>query len=364
MPEERAHTGGPEAQTSAGRPSFEQRVLAAVGIAATVAILIALTWYARHVLLLAFAGLLVAVFLRHLATSVSRVFSISPRWALVLVVTALAGALTGAFALRGAAIAREVQTLGDELPRAANSLRNRLQNVEWGQRLIDATAERLQSLPNEENLVGRVTGAASRTLGILTSIAFVLFLGVVVAATPHIYRNGLLALVPKDRLPRARAVILRLYDVLWWWLIGRIISMSVVGIATGIGLWLLGIPLAFVLGLIAALLTFIPNIGPVLSALPAVLLALLQGPRTALWVVMLYIGVQLVESWALAPIIDRKTVYLPPGLTIFAQLLLALIGGLLGLTLATPLAATIVVLVTMVYVQDVLGRHDVHLQSH
>jgi predicted PurR-regulated permease PerM len=140
--------------------------------------------------------------------------------------------------------------------------------------------------------------------------------------------------------------------------------MAVVGVATGIGLWLLGIPLAFILALIAGLLTFIPNIGPILSAVPAVLLGLVQGPQTALWVVLLYAGVQMVESWALAPYVDRKTVYLPPGLTIFAQLLLALVGGVLGLTVATPLTAAIVVVVTMLYVQDVLGRRDVELQSH
>jgi predicted PurR-regulated permease PerM len=85
--------------------------------------------------------------------------------------------------------------------------------------------------------------------------------------------------------------------------------------------------------------------------------------RSALWVVLLYIGVQIVESFALAPYIDRKTVYLPPGLTVFAQLLLALVGGLIGVALATPLTAAVVVVVTMLYVQDVLGRRDIKVQT-
>jgi predicted PurR-regulated permease PerM len=120
---------------SAGTSSFEHRVLVTVGVGATVAVLIVLAWYARHVLLLAFAGLLLAVFLRHLANAVGRVLPISPRWGLVLVVLALAVGLAGAFALRGRAIAREVDALSEELPRAANELRNRLQDYEWGQRL-------------------------------------------------------------------------------------------------------------------------------------------------------------------------------------------------------------------------------------
>lgn len=103
---------------------------------------------------------------------------------------------------------------------------------------------------------------------------------------------------------------------------------------------------------------------PVLSALPAVVLGLAQGPQTALWVAALYLGVQIVESYVLAPIIDRRTIYLPPALTVLAQLTLAAFAGLLGVALATPLVAALVVLVTMLYVQDVLGRHDVRVRSH
>jgi predicted PurR-regulated permease PerM len=198
-----------------GASSFEGRVLVTVGIGATVAVLVVFAWYARHVLLLAFAGLLLAVFLRRLANAVGRALSISPRWGLVIVVLALTASLAGVFASRGGAIASEVDALGEELPRAMRELRNRLQDYEWGQRLVDATAERLRAMPNDANLMGRVTGVASRTLSLLTSIAFVLFFGVVVAATPKIYRDGLLALVPERHSARAEAVIARLYDALW-----------------------------------------------------------------------------------------------------------------------------------------------------
>ena len=152
----------------------------------------------------------------------------------------------------------------------------------------------------------RAAGVVARTFSALASGAIILFLGIVLAATPAVYERGLLA----------------------------------------------------------ALLSFIPNLGPILSALPAILLALAQGPQTALWVAALYAGVQVIESYVLDPIIDRKTIYLPPAFTITAQLIMALFAGLLGVTLATPLAAAVVVLVTMLYVQDVLGRRDIHVRSH
>ena len=323
-----------------------------------------LAWHARDVLLLAFAGVLLGIFLRRLATLVSGHTPLGPRWALVLVVLALTGALGGAFALQGPAIATEVRTLREELPRAAGELQARLERYDWGERAVESMPDPIELLPDGPDTVARVTGVVSSTLSALASLAVVLFLGLVLAATPGVYVRGLLALLPAARVARGREVLHRLYDTLWWWLVGRVVAMTFIGVVTGVGLWLLGVPLAFVLGLLAALLSFIPNLGPILSALPAVLLALVQGPRQALWVVLLYVGVQVVESYVLDPVIDRKTVYLPPAVTIVAQLTLALFAGMLGVTLATPLTAAAMVLLTMLYVQDVLGRRDLRLPSH
>lgn len=346
------------------RPASPARPLAIVGVAAAVGLLLLFLWYARDVLLLVFAGLLLGVFLRRLATWVSDHTPLSPTWGLVVVVLALAGSLVGAFALRGPAIAAEVRTLQERLPEAAANLEARLSEYDWGRRAVEAAPSPGSLLPDDPDAVSRVTGVASRTVSSLANFGIILFLGLVLAATPGVYRAGLLALVPESRVPRARAVLDCLYDTLWWWLLGRVASMTFIGVVTGVGLWLLGVPLAFVLGLLAALLSFIPNVGPILSAVPAVLLALVAGPEQALWVALLYVGVQMVESFVLDPLIDRKTVYLPPAFTIFAQLVLALLGGLLGVALATPLAAVVVVLVTMLYVQDVLGRRDIRVPSH
>jgi predicted PurR-regulated permease PerM len=352
-------------RSQAAEPSFAaRRTLASTSVVAAVVVLLLFIWYARDVLLLAFAGILVGVFLRRLATWVSDRTPLSPTWALVVVVLVLVGGFVGTFAVRGESIGAEVRTLRDQLPAAADSFRNRLERYEWGRRAVESAPDAGELLPDNPDAIGRVTGVVSRTFSALASVVIIFFLGIVLAATPRVYVNGLLALLPASKVPRGREVLGRLYDTLWWWLIGRIGAMTFIGVVTGLGLWIIGVPLAFLLGLLAALLSFIPNIGPILSAIPAVLLALAQGPRQALWVVALYIGVQLVESYLLDPIIDRKTVYLPPALTILAQLVFVLFAGIPGLALATPLTAALVVLVTMLYVQDVLGRRDIEVASH
>ena len=340
------------------------RSLRATAVVAAVTVALLFTWYVRDVILLVFAGLLVAIFFRRLALLVSNRSGLSPRWALPLVVVLVIGALAGTFAWRGPVIAAEVRTLRERLPQAAEQLEQRLSRYELGRKVVEQAPSPAELLPDDPDAVTRVTGVVSRTFSAVANLVIILFLGIVLAATPSVYTGGILALVPERHVARGREVLDRVGETLWWWLIGRLIAMTFIGVVTGTGLWLLGVPLAFVLGLLAALLSFIPNIGPILSAIPAILLGLVDGPRQALWVALLYGAVQAVESYVLDPVIDRKTVYLPPALTIFAQLSLAVFTGLLGIALATPLTAAVVVLVTMLYVQDVLGRRDIEVRGH
>ncbi|NOT46231.1 MAG: AI-2E family transporter, partial [Acidobacteria bacterium] len=162
-------------------------------------------------------------------------------------------------------------------------------------------------------------------------------------------------LFPLRRRTRVREILFAISDTLRWWLIGKVGSMIFIGLLTWIGLSILGVPLALTLGLIAGLLSFIPNFGPIISALPALLLAFIESPTTALYVLILYVGVQLIESNVVTPFIERKTVEIPPALTIVFQLALAVLVGGLGLVLATPLLAVLLVVIQMVYVEDVLG---------
>ena len=131
--------------------------------------------------------------------------------------------------------------------------------------------------------------------------------------------------------------------------------MGIVGGITTGGLWLLGVPLAPALGLFAALAEFVPNVGPFLAFIPALVLALTESATRALAVLLLYLGVQGFESYVLTPLVEKRAVALPPALTITAQVLMAVLAGGLGLALATPLAAAALVLVQRLYVEDTLG---------
>ena len=356
---------GERSPLQAGDPNGSDRQRrASVTFAQTMGILVAVVaivvaWYARDVLILAFAGVLVGVFFRRLARRIHDLVGIRMGVSLAITVLLLFGGFGLLFWLRGPAIATEFAELRVEVPRAADTLRSRLQEREWARSIVDAIPSFGDLMPDARTAISRATGVVSRGFEVLTSFAVILFLGIAFAATPQPYVSGILALVPVEKVSRARAVLQRVEQTLWWWMLGRIVSMSVVGVATGIGLWLLGIPLALTLAVIAALLTFIPNIGPIISALPAVLLALAQGYNMALYVVLLYSGVQALETYVLGPVVDRHTVALPPALTVVAQLLLVLVGGIIGAAIAAPLAAMLVVVVTMLYVHDVLGRWDV-----
>lgn len=342
-----------------------RQVLAGASVVAALIVVLLFVWTARDVLLLAFAGVLVGILLRRLATLISSSTPLPTGVSLAVVLLGITGALVGAFWLQGDTIASEAATLREELPRAFEQLRARIAGHTLGERIIEQLPEDPAALlPDAPDAVSQVTGVVSSTFSALASGVIILFLGIVFAATPDVYQRGLLALFPAHKVERMREVLEKTGETLWWWLIGRLIAMTFIGVITGVGLALLGVPLAFILGLLAALLSFIPNLGPILSALPAILLGFVQGPQMALWVAALYGGVQIVESYLLDPIIDRKTVHLPPAFTIVAQLVMVLFAGLLGLTLATPLAAAVVVLVTMLYVQDVLGRREIRVGSH
>jgi predicted PurR-regulated permease PerM len=316
--------------------SAKPQVVLLQAAALTVGLLFA--WYARHVLLLAFAGALFAVFLARLATPLGRYARLPRGVAFVLVLLVLASLVALVVVSRGSEIAAESRRLVDQLPGAIENVRAWLAERVGG--------DLLERLPGESELVPRALGALPRVTGWITglfgalaSAAIVVFFAIAFAATPSVYVEGLLGVVPRERRGRARELIDAVGDTLWWWLLGRLASMTFVGGATFVGLWLLGVPLPFILALLAALASFVPNVGPIVAAIPALLLAWGQSPALALWVAGIYVAVQTVESYLLMPWIDRKTVHLPPALTVLAQLCFALVGGLVGVALATPITA-------------------------
>ncbi|MCB8988775.1 MAG: AI-2E family transporter [Ardenticatenaceae bacterium] len=209
--------------------------------------------------------------------------------------------------------------------------------------------------------MSRVSGVFSRTFGLFLNAVVILFIGLYLAFEPDKYVNGFIKLLPQASRRRAGVVLDEVAYTLRWWLVGRFASMTVIGVLSVIGLLLLGIPLAFILGVVAGLLTFIPIIGPALALIPATLVAFTVSPQKALYVFLLYMGIQVLESYFITPIIQRKAVALPPVLLIMSQVVLGLFLGLTGIAVAAPFAALLLVLTKMLYVQDVLGDDSTKL---
>ena len=328
-----------------GRPAMSLVVLAlAFGL---------LLILAPDVLLVIFAGLLFGVFLGAGGGWIARLTGIGQGWAIGLFVLASAAALAGAYVAFAPSVANQLDSLARELPSAIERLRESIESREWAEDLLDRVAP-ASLLP--EGGGGTAATAVSTTFGALGNMVIIFFIGLYVAVDPGRYRRGLLSLLAPSVRPAGRIVLARAVNTLRHWLAAQLMAMTVVGVLTGFGLWLVGVPLAPVLGLIAALLAFIPNIGPIIAATPGVLLAFSQGTTTVLLVIGVYVGVQTLESYLITPLIQQEQVSLPPALVISAQLLMGVLFGLIGLALATPLAALTMALVEEVYVRRFLDR--------
>lgn len=338
---------------------FAHRALVAVGIALALGTLAFLTWRLREALLLLFAGLLFGMFLTALTDWLHDhppLRAVPRGVVLALVVTALLGSFVLLFWLRGPALAEQATELRDRLPRAAERLRQQVAaSGGLGERVIDQLPSAGDLLSDKQTVFSQATGVVSGVLGAVANLFVIVLFGIFVAAQPATYLDGTLRLVTPPRRPRVRQAMTEAGNAVRKWLVSKVVRMLFIGAATWLALRLLGVPVAFLLAVIAALLAFVPNFGPIAAAVPAVLLALVQGVSTALWVAGLYVAIQFVEGNVLDPILTKKIVSIPPALTFGVQVALGVVVGPVGLAVATPLVAALVVLVRRLYVEDALG---------
>ncbi|RRV68005.1 AI-2E family transporter [Stutzerimonas stutzeri] len=331
------------------------RAMVQAAVLATVVLLCIVAWLAFDFLLLLFASILFGVLIHGVSQWLGcrTPLSYKASMGLFFVVTLLG--LGGAGWLVAPSIAEQADALSDSLPEAVERLRERAQQLPWTNELLQQRERIEDSLPDGSSAFSVVSKVMGSVAGALSSFVIAFAIGVCLAINPPIYVCGLLKLVPLSYRSRAAEVLDESGATLRAWLLAKLLEMLLIGVLTTLGLWLLGIELALVLGLIAGLLSFIPNIGPVLAVIPALLLASLEGGRTVLYVAALYLFVQALENYVFTPWMQQRIVSVPPALTIGVQLLFGLLAGTLGLLLATPLAAVGMVLVRMLYVEDLLG---------
>ncbi len=317
-----------------------------------------LLWQIKQVFLIVFGAALIAIFFRAVAEGISDFTRLPYGWSLAVGFSALVLLVAGGIYISGAPIGDQMTKLSDEIPRSLEKIGESIRQYSWGESLLNQMPDSAKDLP--------VTGkeATSFAADILTSLTgglgmaiLIMFLSLYFAASPSTYSDGVIRLFPPSKRPRIREVLHESHVTLKWWILGIMVSMAFVGILTTIGLSLLGIPLPFALGAIAAVLTFIPNIGPVVSAVPAMLLAFVQSPMWAVYVGILYLAIQTVESYLITPLIQKRAVSLPPALTILAQVGMGLLFGIPGIVLASPMTAMAIVVVTKLYIEDTLEQN-------
>lgn len=347
------------------------RVLVVLGMAAAVTLLAILLVTGIAILLAAFGGILIAIFLRALVDGLKRVMPLSDGAALAIVLLALTGALGIGGWLLYPQVSRQADELAERLPEVTGDIIDYLEDRTWGRWLLTRAGQapspgspRADDDDGEGNDLAGISlpdGAGAGAGGLISAVSTwstyfltALFVGLFAAANPGLYRDGVVHLVPIAHRPRMREILDRLGYVLRRWLIGQLLAMVLIGVSTMIVLWVFAVPLAVILGLIVGLLGFIPYLGPILGLVPVVLIAATQDVQTLIYVVLAYTGVQLLEGYVANPLIHQGTVHLPPATTIAMQMLLGAVVGVIGIVFATPLAAVLLVL-SQFYRRDVLG---------
>jgi len=200
----------------------------------------------------------------------------------------------------------------------------------------------------------------ARLLAVTLETGMLLVVTVVVmvflAFDPEIYKRGTLWLVPKRHEATAIDLIDHMRIAMRWWMIGRLVSMTAVGVLTFLGMWFIGMPAPLALGAIAGVLSFVPNIGPIVAAVPGILLALGTDSWMVIWVICIYMGAQFIESNAITPVVERYAVSVPPGLVLVNQLVFVTLAGVWGMIISTPFLVVVMVLVQKLYVNQVLNK--------
>ena len=319
----------------------------AVVLAASLLVLALLAVRLADVLLMAFGAVLVAVLLHAVAGPLRRWVRLGEKAALTAAVFLILVSLALVLWAFGRQAEAQFTSLSELLPRAWTELHHRLGGSALGQDAL----RRLDSLRSIGWLVNlaEVAAAAAGTV-------IVTFAGLYRAYHPGSYLGGVLLLFPRGARPRIREILVATYAALKQWLVGQLFSMLLVGVTTGAGLAIAGVPSAIALGIIAGLGQFVPVVGPMAATVPGLLVSLEAGPETLMWAAVVYLGASQLEANLITPLVLRQLAQLPMAVTLFAVLAMGVLLGPMGVVFATPLAVVAYVWVKMAYVEGVLGE--------
>ncbi len=325
---------------------YVRRVLIVVGITGGVLLL----WELRQVVVLLFGAIMVATIFRVISDLMERHLRLPERIAVLLSVLLIVGIIASLAWSIGSQVSAESLDLADTLPRAAQMIDDRLASVGVGR----PVGQWMHNMHSGSIIGSNLKGVVSSITFTAASFLIVFFGGIFLAAEPRLYGIGLIKLIPPARRRLVAEAMEESDRALRLWLKGQLWAMIVIFLMTWLGLWMLGVPSALVLALISGTLEFIPYAGAISSSIPAIMVALVQSPELALWVVGLYVIVHHVEAYVIQPVIQQFAVEIPAVITLFALLAFGLLFGVLGILLAAPLAVVSYVLVKRLYVIEAL----------
>lgn len=326
---------------------FERSIWKVCGI---VALIIAVLWILKetfNVLLLVLAGALIAIYFHGVSRWINKRTKISYRGSMAISVTVTTFVVAALIYFSGARIQAQVAELSETLPATIDNVKGELNKSYLGEQLLktvngDDTASKTSAL---------FETFFRSTFGIIGDLYVVLFLGIFFTISPSLYIEGLLKLFPLKARVVTKHILDRTCFTLTRWLLIKIFSMFEVTVLTLIGLSIMHVPMAFALSVIAGILNFVPNFGPLIALIPACLVGLMQGLDTALLIVALYTFIQILDGSVILPAIQQKLIRIPPAILIMAQLFMGILSGGWGIFLATPLLAIIMIVIDETYLK-------------
>ena len=325
-----------------------ERILAVTALVLLPILLVAVFWIAQSAFFLLFAGILVAAIFDAATRGITGLTGLPRPWAFGAVVAAVLAAFAALAWFGGTALVAQAGDLYDALEDQARRLGDALDEI----RPDGADDGDPETLPGVVREVGRMLGGgdgmgsapmtfAQGALGAFANAFVIFFIGLFLALDPALYRRGTVRLFPVQHRAGVADALDEAGHTLRQWLVGKLMSMALIAGLTMAGFLVVGYPLAVPLALLAGLLAFVPNLGPLLAYVPIALAGLSAGTGTVLAGVAVYAAAQTIESYVFTPLIQKRMVSLPPALILFAQVLGGILFGLWGIALATPLAAVL-----------------------
>jgi predicted PurR-regulated permease PerM len=295
-----------------------------------------------RILLILFAGVLGAILLRACSEWLSRLTRVPVLVVLFMLVTAGLALVTLSLYFQAAALNEQLQAVARQIPQFMTEAKRQLRTLHLPHPLDGGTAPVSGPSAHAESVLPAIAGALGSSLEVLASLVVVFFVTIYGAIQPQLYSRSLLSVVPEQHRERVQRALRAAHQNITRWMLGRMVAMLFVGLAATLGFELLGLPAPVLLGLFAGAMAFIEYAGAVISAVPPVLLALSQGPVHALWVLILFTVLHIIEGYVLTPLLSQASVRFPPALALAGQVLFGALLGPLGLTFSTPLLVLVV----------------------